>query len=145
MEHEIGLLLSKAAGYILKGAAQSKAADNAKEQVLSKFWNWIKPKFLKKVPEIEDKPEALETEINTQEYLLELVKDEAFFKELVQQMAALQQAGITEKNIVKKNIEQVKKVRIGDTEYSPTESYNRKNIVEGNVKNVDEFILGDGH
>jgi nitrogenase subunit NifH len=145
MELVISLLLSKAAGYILKGAAQSKAVENAKEEVLGKFWNWIKPKFIKEVPEIEDKPDSPETETKTQERLLELVKDETFFEELAQQVATLQQAGITEKNIVKKSLVQVKKVHIGDKVYAPTESYDRKNIVEGEVKNVDEFILGDGH
>lgn len=145
MELVISLLLSKAAGYILKAAAQSKTAEKAKEEVLGKFWSWIKPKFLKQVPGLEDKPDAPETESKTQERLLELVRDEAFFKELAQQVATLQGAGITAKNIVKKNIEHVKKVRIGDKEYAPDESYNFKNIVEGDVKNVDDFILGDGH
>ena len=145
MELVISLLLSKAAGYILKGAAQSKTAEKAKEEVLGRFWNWIKPKFMKEVPEIEDKPDAPETEAKTQERLLELAKDKDFFEELVRHVTALQQAGIKEKNIVKKNIEQVKKVRIGDKEYAFNEIYDRKNIVEGEVKNVDEFTLGDGH
>jgi hypothetical protein len=57
----------------------------------------------------------------------------------------LQQAGIKEKNIIKKDIERVKKIRIGNKEFSPDEPYDRKNIVEGNVRDADEFILGDGH
>lgn len=145
MELVISRLLSKAVGYILKGAAQSKTAEKAKEEVLGRFWNWIKPKFIKELPEIEDKPDAPETEAKIQERLLELVKDKDFFEELARQVTALQKAGIKEKNIVKKNIEQVKKVRIGDKEYAFNETYDRKNVVEGEVKNVDEFTLGDGH
>ena len=145
MELVISLLLSRAVGYILKGAAQSKTAEKAKEEVLGKFWKWIRPKFLKDVPEIEDKPDAPETEEKTQAHLLELVKDKDFFEELARQVMTLQQAGIKEKNILRKNIDQVKKVRIGDKDYAFNESYDRKNIVEGDVTNVDEFILGDGY
>ena len=139
------MFLLTAAGYILKGAAQSKAAETAKEEVLDAFWKWIKPHFIKEVPQIEEKPDSKETETNTQEQLLELIKDETFFKELVQQVANLKQAGIKEKNIVKKDIERVNMIRIGDKAYSPNEIYDRKNIVEGNVRDAEEFTLGDGH
>ncbi|MEK6622183.1 MAG: hypothetical protein AABZ13_06845 [Planctomycetota bacterium] len=47
---------------------------------------------------------------------------------------------------MKGNIKWSKKVHIGDKQYSPNEPYNRKNAVEGvegDVENVDEFILGD--
>ncbi len=76
--------------------------------------------------------------------LLELIKDESFFHELARQVAALQKAGVKEKNIVRGNIEGVKKVRIGDKEYSPNETFDRKNIVEGDVEHVGVFRLGDG-
>lgn len=141
----ISTFLLTAAGYILKGAAQSKAAETVKEEILGRFWKWVKPYFIKEVPRIEEKPDDPETEIKTQEQLLELIKNETFFKELSQQVANLRQAGIKEKNIVKKDIERVKRIRIGDKEYLPSESYDRKNIVEGNVRDADEFILGDGY
>ena len=54
-------------------------------------------------------------------------------------------AGIKEKNIVKQDIRRVKKIKIGDREYSPEESFARKNIVEGAVEDADEFTLGDGY
>ena len=44
-----------------------------------------------------------------------------------------------------KDIKRVKKIKIGDKEYSPDENFDRKNIVEGNIEDADEFILGDGH
>jgi hypothetical protein len=141
----ITALLSAAAGYVLEGAAQSTTLKNAGEEVLRAFWNWIRPFFIEDVPDIEINPENDTTEHKTQEKLLELVQDEAFFNELVQQVDALRSAGITEKNIVKKDILRVKKIRIGDKEYSPDDRYSRKNIVEGNVQDADEFVLGDGH
>lgn len=141
----ISTILLSAAGYILKGAAHSKTADKAKEQVLGSFWKWIKPKFIKDVPQIEEKPDDPETEKKTYDHLLELVKDEHFFQELLQQLATLQHAGIREKNIARKDIERVKRIRIGDKDYNPDEQYTRKNIVEGHVRDADEFILGDGN
>jgi len=141
----ISVFLLTAAGYILKGAAQSKAAETAKEEILGKFWKWVKPYFIKDVPQIEENPDSSEIEIQTQAHLLQLIKDEGFMKELAQQVTSLQQAGIKEKNIIKKDIERVKKIKIGDKEYSPNESYDRKNIVEGSIRDADEFILGDGH
>jgi hypothetical protein len=141
----ITTILATAAGYILKGAAQSKTAGKAKEQVLSTFWKWIRPKFIKEVPELENDPEAPETVAKTQTHLLELVKDETFFSELQQKITELQQAGIKEKNIVKNDITGVQRIRIGDKWYSPNEPWDKKNIVQGTVRDADEFILGDGH
>lgn len=141
----ISAFLMAATGYILKGAAQSKAAQTAKEEMLGGFWGWIRPLFIKDVPEIEDKPDAPEVEAKTQQRLLELVKDEAFFSELSKRVAALRQSGIREKNIVRGDIINVRKIKIGDRELSPNESYDRKNIVEGSVRDADEFTLGDGH
>jgi len=141
----ISMFLLSAAGYILKGAAQSKAAETAKEEILDKFWKWVKPYFIKEVPQIEESPDSPDTEIQTQEQLLELIKNETFMNELTQKVTSLQQAGIKEKNIVKKDIERVKKIRIGDKEYSSNDSYDRKNIVEGSIRDADEFILGDGN
>lgn len=39
---------------------------------------------------------------------------------------------------------QRQKIKIGDKELSPDESYDRINFVEGAVNNADEFTLGDG-
>ncbi|MEO8109653.1 MAG: hypothetical protein ABI594_06475 [Ginsengibacter sp.] len=50
---------------------------------------------------------------------------------------------IKEKNIVRKDIERVKNIHIGDKETINNENYNRKNIVEGNVRDADNFRLGD--
>ncbi|MFN7116872.1 MAG: hypothetical protein ACK4TA_08750 [Saprospiraceae bacterium] len=141
----ISTFLALAAGYILKGAAQSKAADTAKEEFLSSFWQWIRPLFIQDVPEVETHPDAPATEEKVTAKLVDLVKDEGFFQELAKQVSALQQAGVKEKNIVRKDILRVKKIKIGDKEYDPNESYTRKNIVEGSVQDADEFILGDGH
>ncbi len=141
----VSVLVSAAVGYILKAAAQSKAVGTATEELLGGFWQWIRPLLIEDVPKIEEKPDDPETETKTQERLLELVQDEAFFQKLAQEVTRLKQAGIKEKNIVRKDIERVKIIRIGDKEYSPGETYDRKNIVEGNVRDADEFTLGDGH
>jgi hypothetical protein len=141
----ISAFLLTAAGYILKGAANSKTAEGAKDEILGRFWKWIKPFFIKTVPEIEEKADHPETEAKTQEQLLTLIKDEAFFKELAKQVAALQQAGIKEKNIVRKDIENVKEIRIGDKGFSPNDHYDRKNIVEGNIKGADSLTIGDDY
>ena len=141
----ITVFLATAAGYILKGAAQSKTAERAKEELLSHFWQWVRPYFIKEVPQVETEPEAPSTEAKVQETLLALVEDEAFFNALVQRVTALQQAGIKEKNIVRQDIKRVKKIKIGDKSYAPDESFDRKNIVDGSVEDADEFTLGDGH
>lgn len=137
--------LTVALGYILKSASQSKAADTAKEELLGGFWQWVRPLFIEDITDIEEKPGAEETETKAHEKLLDLIKDENFFNELVKRVNELQQAGIKEKNIVRKDIKRVKKIKIGDKEYSPTDNFDRKNIVEGNIEGADEFILGDGH
>jgi hypothetical protein len=141
----ISTIIAAAAGYILKAAAQSKTALDAREEILGKFWRWIRSRFIKEIPAIQQQPDSPETADKIQERLLELINDEHFFKELQQQVTALRQAGIKEKNIVKKDIINVKRIRIGDREYTPDEQYDRKNIAEGNIENADEFILGDGH
>jgi len=141
----ITVFLATAAGYILKSAAQSKAVDTAKEELLSRFWQWVRPYFIKDIPEIETAPEAATTEVKVQQTLLALIEDEAFFNELVRRVTALQQAGIKEKNIVRQDIRRVKKIKIGDKTYAPHESFDKKNIVSGSVEDAEEFILGDGH
>lgn len=141
----LSTFLTTALGYILKGAAQSKVAKTAKEELLGRFWSWIRPKFIRDLPETEEKPEATETETKAHEKLLELIQDEDIFNELVKRVNELQKAGIKEKNIVKKDIKRVKKIKIGDKEFLPTDTFDRKNIVEGNIEDADEFILGDGH
>jgi len=141
----ISTFLVAALGYILKGAAQSKTAETAKEELLGKFWHWIRPSFIKDLPEMEETPEAPETETKVHAKLLELIQDEAFFNDLLKRIETLQNAGIKEKNLVKGDIKRVKKIKIGDKEYFPDEIFDRKNIVEGNVEDVEEFTLGDGH
>ncbi len=49
------------------------------------------------------------------------------------------------KNIVEGDIEEVKKIKIGDSIPDLNgEKYTEKNIVRGSIKNADEFKLGDG-
>ena len=134
-----------ALGYILKGAAQSKTAETAKEELLGRFWQWIRPSFIKDIPETKEKLEEPETETKALEKLLELIEDEDFFNDLVKRVNELQKAEIKEKNIVMGDIFRVKKIKIGDKEFLPNDTFNRKNIVEGNIEDSDEFILGDGH
>ena len=131
----ISTVLSAATGYVLKAVSESKTAENAKENILSAFWQWIRPVFLTDEP---DEEETVKT-------IIEKIKDEDFFKELQSKVEELQKAGIKEKNIVKQDIMRVKKIKIGDKEYNPTDTYDRKNIVEGNISDADEFTLGDGH
>ncbi|ACF13066.1 hypothetical protein Ctha_0596 [Chloroherpeton thalassium ATCC 35110] len=137
--------LTTALGYILKSASQSKALGKAKEELLGHFCQRIRKKFTKAVPELETAPEAPETQAKTETELLELIKDEAFFKELKEEVTKLKYAGIREKNVVRQNIDGVKKIRIGDKTYEPNEPWDKKNIVGGNITNADEFTLGDGH
>ncbi len=141
----ISTIIGSALGYVLKAAAKSKTAEKAKEEVLGKFWNWIKPRFIKDVPELETKPDLANTQTKTEEKLLELIKDEDFFNELAKRVKELQDAGIREKNVVRQNIIDVKRIRIGDKEYHPEDTYHRKNIVEGSIEGADEFVLGDGY
>ncbi|MBI9033444.1 MAG: hypothetical protein JEZ03_03125 [Bacteroidales bacterium] len=141
----VSTIIGSALGYILKAAAKSKTAEKAKEEVLGKFWSWIKPKFIKDVPELESKAQTEETQKKTEERLVELIKDEDFFNELAMRVKELQDASIREKNIVRKDIKNMKRIRIGDKEYHPNEVFHRKNIVEGSVEGADEFVLGDGH
>ena len=128
-------VLTAAAGYVLKAIEKSKTAEKAKESLLSAFWQWIRPLFLVDEPKEE---EVIKT-------LLEKIKEEDFFKELQSKVEELQKAGVKEKNIVKQDLLRVKKIKIGDKEYHPNETYSRKNIVEGKISDADEFTLGDGH
>ncbi|NTU41556.1 MAG: hypothetical protein HGA78_00580 [Nitrospirales bacterium] len=143
----ISSLLLTGLGYVLKGAAQSQTAATAKEEILGRFWQWVRPRFIKEVPHIESEANTPETEQKTLQRLLELVKDEDFYQELAKKIAELKKAGIKEKNIVHGSISDVTgSVRIGDREYSPDETYHRKNIVEGDVRSIGgDFILGDDH
>ena len=141
----VSVILSTAVGYALKAITESKAADTAKEEVLGKFWKWIKPCFLKELPQIETANADADTASIIQAVLAERVKDEPFLEKLVQELEVLKRAGIKEKNIVSGDIAHVKKVAIGDKTDSPYEQFDRKNIVEGNITNVGEFNLGDGH
>jgi len=52
---------------------------------------------------------------------------------------------VREKNIVKGNVEDVEEATIGDKVPNPNETFDKKNIVEGDVKKVKKFTLGDGH
>lgn len=90
----IDSILPTAIGYILKAAAQSKTAEGAKEEVLGKFWKWIKSYLIKDIPKIEEKPDDPETITKTNECLLELVKNEKFLKELSAQIEILNHAQI---------------------------------------------------
>jgi hypothetical protein len=90
----ISVLLTTALEYILKGAAQSKTAGNAKEEILGRFWKWSKKFFIKEVPEIEKTPDSAETKARAEQRLQELIKDESFIEELKQQIEQLQKAGI---------------------------------------------------
>ncbi len=141
----LATFLATALGYILNGAANSKTAAAAKEEVLGRFWGWIRPRFIKELPEVETTAEAPETQAKAEATLLKLVQDKDFFEELVQRVVELQEAGLEAKNIVGRDIKRVRKIRIGDKEYSPNEQYRYKNIVKGNVEDADEFTLGDGH
>jgi len=138
---DISTILTSAGGYILKGAAESKTANEAKESLLSGFWHWIEPYLLEDIPD-SDSPEQEE---KIQQKLVELSQDEAFFDELSKRVAALQAAGVQEKNIVSGNFKNLKNVRIGDKVYNPHETYQRKNIFEGDIDGAGDFIIGDGH
>ena len=50
----ISVFLSTALGYILKSASETKAANNAKEELVGGFWQWIRQWFVKDIPEIEN-------------------------------------------------------------------------------------------
>ena len=54
-----------------------------------------------------------------------------------------QPSDLKEKNVVKKDIERVKKIHIGDKGKTSDQDYDRKNIVKGNVRDADTFRLGD--
>lgn len=98
----ISIFLSTALGYILKSASESKVANTAKEELLGGFWQWVRPLFIEDIPEIENKADNEEIVKKTEEKLLELIKNEAFFNELAKRIDELQKAGVKEKkhNIV---------------------------------------------
>lgn len=137
--------LSLATGYILKGALESKALKDAKEDLLSGFWKWIRPLFIEDIPELETNPTDIDLEFKIQEKLIKLFESPDFFKTLAIKVEDLHKSGLKEKNIVQKDISRVKKIKIGDKVYLADDLYNRKNIVKGNINDADEFTLGDGH
>ena len=141
----VNVILSTAANYVLKAITESKTAGTAREEVLGKFWKWIKPSFLKDLPQIETANADANTASKIQAVLAEQVKEGQFLEKLVQELEILKRAGIKEKNIVSGDIANVNKVTIGDKDNYAYEQFNRKNIVEGNITNVSEFNLGDGY
>jgi hypothetical protein len=140
----ISIILTTALGYILKSASETKIANTAKDELVGGFWKWIRPLFIKDIPEIENKTDDEETIKKAEDKLLELIKDERFIAELLTKVEELQKAGIKEKNIFTGNIKRMKKIRIGDNEYNPNDTFVHKNIFEGDVEDGEEFILGDG-
>lgn len=137
-------LLSKSLGYVLDSASKSKTIDSAKEEVFSAFWAWVRPLFIEDVPDIETNGEDPDTKQKIEDRLKILFQNEDFKNEFLQRINELEIKVATEKNIAERGFDGVKKIRIGDTIVNTNEQYNRKNIVKGDVKNVDEFRLGDG-
>jgi hypothetical protein len=137
-------LLLKSLGYVLESASKSKTMDSAKEEVFSAFWAWVRPLFIYDVPDIETNGEDPTTKQKTEDRLKVLLQNQEFKKEFLQKITDLESKVVTEKNIVRSEIDGVKKIRVGDTDVNPNEQYDRKNIVEGPVRNADEFRLGDG-
>ena len=141
----ISTILTSALGYIFKAASQTKTAKTAENEMVGRFWKWIKPHVIKDVPKIETKYDKPKTQAKTQKRLVELVKNEGFFEELSGHVEELKKAGIKEKNIVEADFKNVKTIVIGDKTYSPDEVYDRKNVFKGKVEGSDSFIIGDGH
>lgn len=137
-------LLSKSLGYVLDSASKSKTFKSAKEEVFSAFWAWVRPLFIYDVPDIETNGEDPATKQKAEDRLKALFQNEEFKSEFLQRISELEQKVVTEKNIAEKGFDGVKKIRIGDTVINPNEQYDRKNIVKGDVKNAEEFRLGDG-
>lgn len=137
-------LLSKSLGYVLDSASKSKTIESAREEVFSAFWAWVRPLFIYDVPDIETNGDDPKTKQKAEDRLKTLLQNEDFKKEFIKKISELESKVVTEKNIAEKGFDGVKKIRIGDTVVNPNEQYNRKNIVKGDVKNVDEFRLGDG-
>lgn len=137
-------LLSKSLGHVLDSASKSKTIDSAKEEVFSAFWAWVRPLFIYDVPDIETNGDDPTTKQKTEDRLKILLQNEDFKKEFLERITELESKVMTEKNIVKKELDGVKKIKIGDTVVNPNEQYVRKNIVEGPVRNANEFRLGDG-
>ena len=129
----ISVLLTTAAGYILRGAAQSKAADSAKEEILGKFWNWIKKRFVTEAPVIELQPKSEQAEILTLQRLLELMKDETFREELRKQVAELQQAGISHSNNVVQD-SHLEASHVGDVHTTTTMTHSGSGDIVGGSK-----------
>ena len=141
---DIETIFPPAVGYILKAISESKAGKTIKEDLLKAFWLKVRPKFVREQKEIENL-DSKEAEEKIMARLSELIKDESFLQELATEVEKLQNAGIKVKNIVRGSIQDVVgDVHIGDKTYNPNENYDRKNILEGDVKNVDSFRLGDG-
>lgn len=139
-------LLSKSLDYVLTSASKSKSIETAKEEVFSAFWAWVRPLFIYDVPEIETNGEDPATKQKAEDRLKALLQNEEFKSEFLQRISELEQKVVTEKNIAEKGFDGVKKIRIGDTFVNPSErQYDRKNIVKGDVKNAEEFRLGDGN
>ena len=150
MEPVTTALIATALGYILKGITQSKTVETASEELLTGYWHWIRPLFLKDEPELEkqlqQKPDEVQTQQKALDKLEALSQDPAFAATLRNKVAELKKAGIKEKNVLVGNLEGVKgSAHVGDKSVSPSENYDRKNIIEGNVKDIGgDFHLGDG-
>ncbi|HOX41736.1 MAG TPA: hypothetical protein PK263_06125 [bacterium] len=139
----ISTLFAAALGYILKGAAQSKAAETAKEELLGGFWQWIRPLFIKDIPEIEENPEEIDVETRSAQKLRQLMLDEGFSNDLAGWVDKLKKAGIKEINFIEGNLTDIDEITIGDTTYSPNDKFDRKNFIKGDIKRVKKITIGD--
>jgi hypothetical protein len=139
----ITAILTATLGYIFKAVGDTKLVKDAENSALTKFWSWIKPKVVPSVPEIEIHSDDEATINKTQDQLLKLIRDEDFFEQLICHIDDLKKAGVTEKNIVKANLKNIRVVHIGDKTYTPNDTYARKNYFEGSAEGIDEFRVGD--
>lgn len=127
-------------------AAESKPRQEARDELVGAFWRWVRPLFLEdEAKAVEQAPESpASVQVVEARVLERMGQDAVFFEELARWVEELRRAGVCGKNVVGGSLERVQRIHIGDREYRPDEVYVRKNIVEGDVRDVGEFRLGDG-
>ena len=141
----VSVIVTTALGYILSAASQSKAAEDAKEEVLSGFWKWVKGRFIKankekQIQQIDQAPQSEDLQEKIKGSLYELMHDPEFTNELQQQLSELKSKGIPPTYELPaqhyKNVAQNTTVNGDFTQGDVTNNTINGDILQGGDKNI---------
>jgi hypothetical protein len=121
--------LKMSLGYILRCIIQRKKMEKKEDEMLNRFWHWLRPRFIEEIPETKHQYNQEDLEIKLEQRLEELIKDERFFKEMLNWLDKLMKTSIRGKELIHKDIWHAKVISVGEREYYPSDIIDSKDIV----------------